>query len=77
MSRFPTLRPKPHIAPTCVLDSQIYIADDVLTAAELREVMAWAQAVHMEAPKKPGRGEAERTSRESWSNKMKAGRISS
>ncbi|WVF68388.1 hypothetical protein IAT40_003153 [Kwoniella sp. CBS 6097] len=60
---FPSLKPKPDLPLTTILPSQIYIVDDFLSQAELKAVRSWTEGVIMEDPKKPGKGEAERTAR--------------
>ncbi|EIW65790.1 hypothetical protein TREMEDRAFT_36016 [Tremella mesenterica DSM 1558] len=62
---FPQLEPKPHLGLSTVLESQIYIVDDILTHDELLGLMEWTKSMEMEGPKKAGKGEAERTSRRS------------
>jgi hypothetical protein len=63
-ARFPTLSPKPWLEIGTLLPSQIYIIDDVIDAVELKGIRKWADSVSLEDPKKPGKGEAERTARE-------------
>ncbi|WVR07965.1 hypothetical protein IAU60_005008 [Kwoniella sp. DSM 27419] len=58
---FPHLKPKPNLALVEILPSQIYIVDDFFSAAELKGVKSWSDGVELEGPKKPGKGEAERT----------------
>ncbi|WVQ81498.1 hypothetical protein IAT38_003622 [Cryptococcus sp. DSM 104549] len=62
-SPFPPVRPKPHLSLKTILPAQIYIVDDFFTPAELHSVLAWAQSLPLEGPKRPGKGEAERTGR--------------
>ncbi|WVQ95931.1 hypothetical protein IAU59_003030 [Kwoniella sp. CBS 9459] len=60
---FPSLKPRPGLALSTILPSQIYIVDDFLNSADLKAVRSWTEGVVMEEPKKPGKGEAERTAR--------------
>ncbi|OCF34342.1 hypothetical protein I317_05519 [Kwoniella heveanensis CBS 569] len=60
---FPSLKPKANLPLTTILPSQIYVVDDFLSPSELKAVRSWTDGVMMEEPKKPGKGEAERTAR--------------
>ncbi|OXG30574.1 hypothetical protein J010_04028 [Cryptococcus neoformans] len=62
-SNFPPVQPKPKLEVREVLPNQIYTVDDFFSPSELRAVLAWAQSLELEGPKKPGKGEAERTGR--------------
>ncbi|OXC69637.1 hypothetical protein AYX13_01806 [Cryptococcus neoformans] len=62
-SNFPPVQPKPKLEVREVLPNQIYTVDDFFSPSELRAVLAWAQSLGLEGPKKPGKGEAERTGR--------------
>ncbi|OWZ75759.1 hypothetical protein C365_06329 [Cryptococcus neoformans Bt85] len=62
-SNFPPVQPKPKLQVREVLPNQIYTVDDFFSPSELRAVLAWAQSLELEGPKKPGKGEAERTGR--------------
>lgn len=64
-TRFPALKVKHKLPLNTILPSQIYTVDNFLSAQECKEVIDWARLVDMEAPKKPGKGEAERTACES------------
>lgn len=60
-TRFPELKGKHKLPLNTILPSQIYTVDSFLSAQECKEVIEWAKLVDMEAPKRPGKGEAERT----------------
>lgn len=60
-TRFPELKVKHKLPLNTILPSQIYTVDSFLSAQECKEVIEWAKLVDMEAPKRPGKGEAERT----------------
>lgn len=62
-SSFPSIQPKLKLEVREVLPNQIYTVDDFFSPSELRAVLAWAQSLELEGPKKPGKGEAERTGR--------------
>ncbi|OXM78163.1 hypothetical protein C364_04100 [Cryptococcus neoformans Bt63] len=62
-SNFPPVQPKPKLQVREVLPNQIYTVDDFFSPSELRAVLAWAQSLELKGPKKPGKGEAERTGR--------------
>ncbi|OXG80112.1 hypothetical protein C349_04145 [Cryptococcus neoformans var. grubii Br795] len=62
-SNFPPVQPKAKLEVREVLPNQIYTVDDFFSPSELRAVLAWAQSLELEGPKKPGKGEAERTGR--------------
>jgi hypothetical protein len=58
---FPQIVAKPHLRLQEDLPGQIYTIDDFLNKAELDNILKWTQSISMEGPKKPGKGEAERT----------------
>ena len=63
-SFFPALTPKRQLRLATPLDGQIYTIDGFLTKDECEKVLKWIGGVKMDGPKKPGRGEAERTASE-------------
>ncbi|WVO22597.1 uncharacterized protein IAS62_003927 [Cryptococcus decagattii] len=62
-SSFPLIQPKRNLEVREVLPNQIYTVDDFFSPSELRAVLAWAQSLELDGPKKPGKCEAERTGR--------------
>ena len=60
---FPVISPKPHLRLKEDLAGQIYTLDGFFSPEELEKIMRWTKSVVMEAPKRSGKGEAERTAR--------------
>ena len=62
---FPVISPKPHLTLQADLPGQIYTLDGFLSPSELEAITKWTKSIPLEEPKKPGKGEAERTASES------------
>lgn len=66
-STFPHLTPRRDLPLHTHLEKQIYTVDDLLSPSELNQLLRWAKSLELDGPKPAGKGEAERTARESFS----------